>query len=142
MPRGDNFRLHSSTYARLAANVVEDGECWLGTERERANYGYVRVSLRIGHRNAKVMAHILMHCIVELRKLGIDEPTNEELYLAYLEFRESGLEIDHECNQPACRFPGHLEPVTRIENEKRKHERRAALPARENVAPEPCEVEF
>jgi len=139
MPRGDNFRQHSSVYAKLVANVVEDGKCWLGTERERANYGYVRVSLRIGHRQAKLMAHILMHCIVELRKLGVHEPTNEELYLAYLEFRESGLEIDHECNQPACRFPGHLEPVTRRENELRKHERRAA---RENIEHDPALVEF
>lgn len=143
MPRGENFRQHSSVYAKLVANVTEDGDCWLGTERERASYGYVRTSLRIGHRQVKCMAHILMYCIVQLREeLEIHEPTNVELYAAYLEFRESGLEIDHRCNNPPCRFPGHLQPVTRAENEKLKHERRLALPVPENIEPEPQEVEF
>jgi len=143
MPRGDNFRQHASVYAKLVANVTEDGDCWLGTERERASYGYVRVSLRVGHRQAKCMAHILMYCIVQLREeLELHEPTNTELYAAYLEFRESGLEIDHRCNHPPCRFPGHLKPVTRAENERLKHERRALLPVPENIEPEPYEVEF
>ena len=142
MSRGDNFRQHSSTYARLVANVVEEGECWLGTEASIANYGYRRVSMRVGGRHAKFLAHILMFCLMELRKLGIEEPTCEELYLAYLEFRCSGLEIDHECNNPACRYPGHLQPLTRIENEHLKHKRRAALPPRENTEPAPEEIEF
>lgn len=34
-----------------------------------------------------------------------------------------GLEIDHLCNTPLCVNPSHLEPVTRLENMRRRAER-------------------
>lgn len=141
MPRGDNFRQHASVYAKLMANVIEDGDCWVGTERERASYGYVRVSLRGDGQLRKCMAHILVFCALALRELEGREPTRDEIWWAYWEFRCSGLEIDHKCNNPPCRRPDHLQPGTRSEQEIWKHERRALLPV-VNVEPEPWELEF
>jgi hypothetical protein len=119
---------HSSPYARLVANVTELGECWVGTERSGGRGGYVQASFRVpglGGRIVKFSAHILTWVAHETGAQTLDE-----LYLAYLEFRHSGLVLDHTCVEPACRRPLHLEAVTQAVNIQRGHERRAArLPA-------------
>lgn len=122
---------HSSPYARLVANVIEDGECWCGTESARSGRTqlYVRVNFRVpglGGRVVHFTSHVLTWVLSELADMGLP-CDNDSLWLAYWEFRCSGLEIDHTCNQPACRRPKHLEPVTRLEQEQRKWERRRAL---------------
>jgi hypothetical protein len=127
---------HSSPFARLMSNVTEDGDCWLGTERERSQYGYVRVNFYIPGlmRRVKLSAHILARVADETGLTNIDE-----LFLAYHEFRCSGLQLDHTCVAPACRRPDHLEPVTASENTQRMHDRRKVLP---NIEPAPEEIMF
>lgn len=127
---------YSSPYARLVANVTELGECWVGTERSTGRGGYVQVNFRVpglGWRIVKFSAHILTWVAHETGAQTLDE-----LYLAYQEFRHSGLVLDHTCVEPACRRPQHLEAVTQSVNVQRGHDRRAArLPM-----PQPHEVEF
>lgn len=121
---------HSGPYARLVANVIEDGECWCGTERkvQGRTRAYKRVNFRVpglGGRHLGLAAHIVTWVAHELQREGL--PTDmDSLWLAYWEFRCSGLELDHLCNQPACRRPSHLEPCTRVEQEQRKIMRRQA----------------
>jgi hypothetical protein len=123
MASGANFRRYDSLRERLVTTIREDGECWCGQEKCRSDYGYCRVSMRvpgIGHRHFS--AHILLWCIDQS---GATTPW--DAFLAYQEFRCSGLELDHTCNNVECRRPDHLEPVTRKENEERKHQRRKGL---------------
>lgn len=42
--------------------------------------------------------------------------TMDELYLYYCEVRASGLQLDHECENPGCRNPDHVSPRTQTEN--------------------------
>lgn len=49
--------------------------------------------------------------------------TRDDLYLAYLELRASGLVIDHRCENTACRNPSHLQPLTQSENIRAGRER-------------------
>lgn len=126
---------HSSPYARLVANVTEDGECWCGTEASRGGrtQAYIRVDFRVpglGGRVQHFSAHVLTWVLAELADLGLPHD-NDSLWLAYQEFRCSGLELDHTCNQPACRRPSHLEPATREEQEQRKRARMALRAASE-----------
>ena len=133
--RGRPFSTDQTPYARLVANVVEDGECWLGTERKRSSYGYPRLNFRVpglGGRHVALTAHIAVYVW-----LASSATTLDELWLAYWEFRCSGLEIDHTCERPACRRPGHLDPVTRTENEQRKRDRRAARAAMRSQCEQP-----
>lgn len=127
---------HSSPYARLVTNVVEDGDCWLGTERCSGRGGYLQVNFRVpglGGRIKKFSAHILTWIADETGLTDLND-----LFLAYTEFRESGLVLDHTCNHRECRRPKHLEPVTQAVNIQRSHERRSPR----GGAPEPHEVEF
>lgn len=125
---------HSSPYARLVANVVEDGECWLGTESSRSSWGYVRSNWYVP--GLKRIVHLQSHIVTWLAHVT-DAQTIDELYLYYIEFRASGLEIGHECHEPACRRPQHLTPMTHVENCAQRSERRSArigMPS-----PEECE---
>lgn len=115
---------YSSPYARLVANVIEDDACWLGQESSKGRGGYRQVNFRIpgrGGRITKFSAHILTWIAHETGFTKLDD-----LYLAYVEFRCSGLVIDHECEQVACRRPLHLFPCTQSENIRRGRARRAA----------------
>jgi len=136
---------HSSIFGRLMANVTEHtvderlGACWLGTERTgRTRGGYIQVNARVpglGGRVVHFSAHVLAWVAHETGLMTMDE-----LYLAYLEVRHSGLVLDHECNVRECRRPSHLDPVTQQVNVQRRHERdrnRTRI-----AAPEPEEVEF
>lgn len=127
---------HSSPYARLVANVTEDGECWLGTEKTASSWGYKRSNFRIpglGNKVVHLSSHLVTWIIDQTGETDVDA-----LWLFYQEFRASGLELDHTCNEPECRRPTHLEPVTHVENCARRSLRRAPRIG----APEPDEVEF
>ena len=66
-----------------------------------------------------LFAHVLAYCVLEAQAKNGDDA-----YLAYQELRASGLELDHLCNEPSCIFPDHLEPVTQLENTRRRDVRR------------------
>ncbi len=136
---------HSSPYARLVANVTEGGpkgDCWLG-EGTPCRSGYLRSNWRIpglGGAHVHLTSHILTWAWVKSEATTLDE-----LYLAYQEFRRSGLVLDHTCEMPACRNPDHLEPVTQAVNLERMRDRRAKRAEARGIVqyePEPEEIEF
>ncbi len=93
-------RLLSAIVARY---VVDEGSgCWLwiGT-KSRKGYGYIKTGGR--SRSAHRMAYELMVGQVP-----------------------AGLELDHLCCNRACVNPGHLEPVTHLENVRRALVRRTS----------------
>lgn len=81
---------------RLAAKVIETtAGCWEWQGwRNHANYGYVRVE-------------------------GRDQCAHRVAYAALVGPIPHGLELDHLCVNPPCINPGHLEPVTHAENQRR-----------------------
>lgn len=90
------------------------GPCWVGQDGVACRFGYRRLDLRIrglNGRQKRLSAHILAWLLDHLGPMQRDE-----LYLAYTEFRASGLQIDHRCDEPACRRPSHLNPCTQAEN--------------------------
>lgn len=114
---------YSSPFARLAATVFEDGECWIADGAKVCRYGYHRTNFWVPAlgRAVAMSSHIATWCVEEARA-----NTADELYLAYLEFRCSGLELDHTCEEPGCRRPSHLDPVTHSVNMQRVHQRKLA----------------
>lgn len=52
--------------------------------------------------------------------------TVDALWLYYCEFRASGLQLDHECENPGCRNPDHVRPRTQSENIMAGRDRAAA----------------
>jgi hypothetical protein len=135
MGRGDNRRVYGSLHERLYVTCVDEpndfveGDCWCGVEKQRSSWGYCRITLRWqedrrDHHRA-FSAHILAWVLKDLPPTV----TPAQAVAAYRAFQAEGLELDHQCNNPRCRRPSHLEPVTHSENERRKHERRAARQA-------------
>uniref|UniRef100_A0A5Q5BL12 HNH endonuclease n=2 Tax=unclassified Mycobacterium TaxID=2642494 RepID=A0A5Q5BL12_MYCSS len=53
-------------------------------------------------------------------------PAHRWVYEQHVGPIPDGLEIDHLCNNPPCVNPGHLEPVTHVENMLRQWRRRRA----------------
>lgn len=121
------------------------GPCWIATSGSICRGGYSRVDLRIrglGGRQKRLSAHILAWILDQLGPMERDE-----LYLAYLEVRASGLQCEHRCESPGCRRPSHLWLCTQQENIQAGKDRALArTEARgspiENFEPEPWEVEF
>ena len=119
------------------------GPCWVGQDGYRCRHGYRRIDLRIrglNGRQKRLSTHILAWLLDQLGPMERDE-----LFLAYLEFRASGLQLDHLCDEPACRRPSHLNPCTQSENIRAGKERayqRNLTRAVEHYEPEPSEVEF
>jgi hypothetical protein len=137
---------YCSPYARLVANVTESAGCWIGND-PRCRFGYQRLNFYVPGlaKAVKLTAHIATWLLVEAEAEGAGIVTADELYLAYAEFRASGLELDHTCVEPSCRNPIHLEPVTHTENMQRMRDRWAACRADsgvEHVEYDPSEVEF
>lgn len=132
-------RKYDDVRERLTA-TVRDAEhangCWIGTDVE-CKGGYQRQNwwVRGLQKHVKLTTHVL---------LWVQEHTGftdmDDLYLAYLEFRASGLELDHTCDEPSCRCPSHLEPKTHRENmmdgRDRWAARRAAMPPVDDSEPE------
>lgn len=90
------------------------GPCWVGQDGAACRFGYRRLDLRIrglNGRHVRLSAHILAWLLDHLGPME-----REELFLAYSEFRASGLQLDHRCDEPACRRPSHLNPCTQSEN--------------------------
>lgn len=117
------FKPYDSLWSRLIAATDEpsnDNGCW-SWKRQVCRYGYGRFNLYVPglQKNKSLSAHIVAFVLIETSAL-----TADDLYLAYLEFRCSGLELDHTCENEGCVNIDHLDPVTRLENEQRKHQRR------------------
>lgn len=99
----------------------ELGQCWVATRGRFCCFGYCREDYRIaglGNKTKRLTTHILAWLLDNLGPMGRDE-----LYLAYVEFRASGLQIEHRCETPGCRRPSHLEPMTQSENIRASKER-------------------
>lgn len=111
-----------SPAARLAWGVQETrswcehdapGPC-LETGVQRCRGGYERIAAWIhGLEYARVFmtAHVAAWIVKETGAATMDE-----LFLYYREVRESGLQLDHECENPGCRNPDHVHPRTQTEN--------------------------
>jgi hypothetical protein len=114
---------YDSLYCRLVANTHEPANeqaCWYWSAK-LGQGNYARFQLYVPGLKEKVtlMAHIALWVWLEAQVRAIDD-----FYLAYLEFVNSGLEIDHTCVQPPCINPDHLQPVTPSQNNVLKFERR------------------
>jgi hypothetical protein len=119
------------------------GPCWMGQDGYACRYGYRRLDLRIrglDGRQKRLSAHILAWLLDHLGPMERDD-----LYLAYIEFRSSGLQLDHVCHEPSCRRPSHLIPCTQSENirngKERDYQRSLARPSVDFYEPEE-ELEF
>lgn len=120
------------------------GECWCATSGPRCRFGYSRIDLRIaglGGKQKRLSAHILAFLLDHLGPMERDD-----LYLAYLELRASGLQVEHRCESTGCRRPGHLELLTQSENirasKERSYQRSLTRAPVENYEPDPSEIEF
>lgn len=114
---------YTSMWERLVANTHEPGNdqaCWVWSA-QRDRWGYPRFNVRLPFRPYPVtlMAHLAAYVIAEA-----PPETPLDFWLAYLELRCSGLELDHTCNNESCIHPDHLDPVTRSVNCQRREQRR------------------
>lgn len=118
-------QLYDDFHERLTATVtVDENGCWNGFAGDQCRVGYFRLNVRIpglGYASVKVTAHVALWCWRKWECCSVDD-----LWLAYREFREAGLELDHTCENPACRNPDHLEPCPHVENLQASRDRRAA----------------
>lgn len=119
-------RLYTSPLARIVANTQPtadwSGACWQFTGRKRCRFGYGRMNFWVPGLGKAVP--LTVH-IVSWICLQVDETLSpDELYLAYLEVRHSGLELDHMCVNPGCANPEHLQPLTPKQNIALRDQRR------------------
>jgi len=117
---------YASMWERLVANTHEpenEQACWPWSA-QLDRYGYPRFALRLPFKPYPVnlMAHIAAYVIAEARP-----ETLHDFWLAYLELRCSGLELDHTCNNESCIYPDHHEPVTHQVNCQRRNMRRIGV---------------
>jgi len=115
---------YPTLHLRLVANTAEpasDNGCWPWTSK-RDRWGYGRLNVYVPGLLAvvTVQAHLALFVRLEAAPADMDE-----FWLAYLELRHSGLELDHLCVTPNCIHPDHHEPVTASENCQRRDARRA-----------------
>lgn len=100
---------YSNLWERLVANTAEpsnSNDCWRWSARLRKWYGRIDVYVPGLGKNVTLTAHVAAWVWLHAEPKNIDE-----FYLAYIEFRESGLELDHQCNNTTCIYPDHLLPV-------------------------------
>jgi hypothetical protein len=120
--------LYPNLWARLIANTDEpdNGQsCWLWNGKNVCRFGYGRFTLRIpmlGGTPVNFTAHIAAYVC---NQTTLQFESNDDFFLYYLEFRCSGLEIDHLCEMPSCINLDHLDPVTHSLNQLRAAERRS-----------------
>lgn len=131
--------------SRLKATVDDNAgphDCWPGTGRDVCRKGYHRMNFWVPGlgRAVKLSTHVLLWVAAETGFKCMND-----LYLAYLEMRHSGLDLDHGCENRACRNPLHLEAMTHQNNVQLAYDRRAARAEARgyvDVEPEPEEIEF
>jgi hypothetical protein len=131
MPRSP----YSSPWARLTERVTEEMRghstpCWIGHDTRGADRcGYQRIHCYIPgagstNRKMRMTAHMLTFVVQGLRAAGYgDFVTWNDVYLGVLEVRESECDLDHECEEPACRNPAHLRLLTKAEHKRQTRER-------------------
>lgn len=106
---------YSTLRERLVANTAEpenDRACWVWTaKRDRHGYGRLNVYVPGLGKAATLMAHIALWVWDEAGCRSADD-----LWLAYQEFVNSGLELDHLCRVRSCANADHLLPATPVEN--------------------------
>lgn len=107
----DSGRYHSERseserfWSKVDRSDPEGCWVWLG-QRNAWGYGHFRRTLVPG-----------THVAVKAHRFAY------ELVVGQI---PAGLTLDHMCGRPACVRPDHLEPVTNIENLRRRHARRRA----------------
>lgn len=97
------------------------GPCWVATRGRFCRFGYCRDDYRIRGLDGKtkrLSTHIVAYLLDHLGPLSRDD-----LFLAYLELRASGLQVEHRCESTGCRRPSHLELLTQSENIRASKER-------------------
>lgn len=115
-------RAYASLYERLVANTEEPANeqaCWLWSAK-RNSWWYGKFNLWVPglQKRVTLFSHVAMYCYMES-----GARTADDLYLAYIEFKTSGLQVDHLCSHPSCVFYDHLEAVTPRENTARRGKR-------------------
>lgn len=114
--------VYPTLFSRLVANTAEpenNQACWVWTGTKRCRFGYGRFNVRVpglGGKHVALSAHLAAYVLFEI---GCSASV-DDLYLGYLELRESGLELDHLCQTTGCLYPDHLDPVTHAENCRRR----------------------
>ena len=106
---------YSTVYQRLVANVdapANEQGCWCWSRR-KGKGGYGRITLWVHglQHNVDLYAHVVMWIVSHT-----EARTWDEVYLAALELRYSGLEVNHLCFVPSCLYIDHLELTTPKEN--------------------------
>lgn len=92
--------LKSNQIQNFLDKIDKSGECWVWTAR-KTKTGYGLFSYRNSGRQYQNYAHRISY----------------ELYVGKI---PDGLQIDHLCRNRSCVNPEHLEPVTALENTRRK----------------------
>jgi hypothetical protein len=119
-----NGKRYADMFHRLVANTDEpenDSACWPWNGKKRCRFGYGRLNIYVpGLKRSKAFsAHVVMAI---LNEIGAESKAND-IYLANLELKNSGLEIDHLCENTRCIHPDHLEPCTHQVNIDRRDSR-------------------
>lgn len=116
---------YADLWERLIANTHEpdNGQaCWLWSGAKVCRYGYGRLNVYCAGRAHTISAHIAAHVWLKAGPASV-----QEFMSAYRAFRASRLELDHLCVNSSCINPDHLEPVTQLENTRRRDTRRWGL---------------
>jgi hypothetical protein len=101
---------------RLICNSVQDDDhqylgtaCWVFIGyRDKAGYGHITIRSPLRANPFKQWAHRVAWVVFRCEEIP------------------PGYQLDHLCNYESCINPGHMEPVTKAENIRRRDERRAA----------------
>lgn len=121
MPRSP----YADLWERLITNTHEpenDQACWIWNGGNTCRYGYGRLNVYCAGRTHTISAHVAAHVWVKNSPATVDE-----FMTAYRAFRASRLELDHLCVESGCINPDHTEPVTQLENTRRRDARRWGL---------------
>lgn len=107
-------------YERIIRNTEEPRnaqDCWRWVcSCDRWHYPRMNVYVPGLGKKVKLMTHLVAWLEVHAQAESVDE-----IYLAYIELRASGLQLDHLCCEPRCVSPEHVEPVTASENCRRRN---------------------